>query len=154
MIISVKGMMMTLAMVLTIAFAYAQPQGGGRGGNPVEQAKKETERLILELELNKKQTKKVEAINLKYAKEMQQIRTEIGERREAGEEIDRDAIRTKMQVIRTNHDEEVKSLLTPTQIEKFDAMLKPERGGKARAKRGKKGKKGQKPSKEEIEEAH
>lgn len=148
--ISVKGMMMTLAMVLTIAFAYAQP----RGGNPIEQAKKETERLTAELELNAKQTKKVEAIKLKYAKQTQQMRAEMRERREAGEEMDKDAMRVKMQETRANHDEEVKSLLTPTQIEKFDAMPKPERGAKTRARKGKKGKNGQKPSEEEIEEEH
>lgn len=142
--ISVKVMMMTLAMVLTVAFAYAQPRGGEgqRGGDPTEHAKQITERLTTELNLDAKQAKKVEAINLKYAQKQQELRAAIQKQREAGQEMDREAVGAKMKEMRTAQEEEIKSVLTPTQIEKFDAMPKPKRDGKGKPEAAGKGKTG------------
>ena len=53
-----------------------------------------------ELELTNKQTKKVEKINLKYAEKMTTMRDEMMAKREAGEEIDREGVRTQMQKMR------------------------------------------------------
>jgi hypothetical protein len=130
--ISVKVMMMTLVMVLTVAITYAQPNGkeGQRGGDPTERAKQITERLTTELNLDAKQAKKVEAINLKYAQKQQEMRAEMQKQREAGQKMDREAIGTKIKEMRTAQEEEIKSVLTPTQIEKFEAMPKPEPGEK------------------------
>lgn len=141
----VKVLMMTLAMVLTVAMAYAQPNGGEgqRGGDPIERAKKQTEHLKTELGLDDKQAKKVEAINLKYAQKQQEMRAAMQKQREAGQEVDRAAVGDKMKEMRAAQEEEIKSVLTPTQIEKFDAMPKPERGGKGKMEdKGKKEKAG------------
>jgi hypothetical protein len=131
--ISGKVMMMTLAMVLTVAIAYAQPRGGDgqRGGDPTERAKMQTERLTTALELDAKQAEKVEAINLKYAKQQQEMRAAMQKQRETGQEIDRETVGVKMQEMRTAQEEEVKGVLTPTQIEKLDT-IKTERGGKGK----------------------
>jgi hypothetical protein len=141
---SVKVMMMTLAMVLTVALAYAQPRGGEgqRGGDPTERAKQETERMTTELGLDAKQAKKVEAINLKYAQKQQEMRAAMQKQREAGQEMDREAMGAKMKEMRAGQEDEIKGVLTPTQIEKFDAMPKPERGGKGKPEAEGKGKTG------------
>jgi hypothetical protein len=146
--ISMKVMMMTLAMVLTVAVAFAQPRGEGqkaegqRGGDPTERVKQETTRLTDELGLDAKQATKVEAINLKYAKQQQEMRAAMQKQREAGTEVDREAAGGKMKEMRAAQENEIKAVLTPTQIEKFDAMPKPERGGKGKAGEEGKGKTG------------
>lgn len=152
--ITMKVMLMSLAMMLTAVLVNAQSGGGEgqRGGDPTERAKKETERLTTDLELTDKQAKKVEKINLKYANKMKTIRDEMMAKREAGEEVDREDMRGKMKDLRTAQTEEIKGVLTPTQIEKFDAMIEERQAkGKKGRKKGKKGKKG-KSAKETIEE--
>jgi hypothetical protein len=144
--ISVKVMTMTLAMVLTVAFAYAQPRGGEgqRGGDPTERAKQQTERLTTELGLDAKQVKKMAAINLKYAQKQQEMRAVMQKQREAGQEMDREAIGSKIKEMRAAQEDEIKGVLTPTQIEKFNAIPKPERGGEGKPEAERKGKTGEK----------
>ncbi|MFK7945992.1 MAG: Spy/CpxP family protein refolding chaperone [Saprospiraceae bacterium] len=153
--ITMKVMLMSLAMVVMTVFVNAQPQGGPggqRGGDLTERAKKETERLSTNLELTEKQTKKVEKINLKYAEQTKAIREQMMAKREAGEEINREDMREQMQTLRTAQADEIKGVLTPAQIEKFDAMMEERKAkGQERRKKGKKGKKGKK-AKEKAEE--
>lgn len=115
-----KVMLMSLAMVLMAVLVNAQ---GGRGENLTERAKIETEHLTQKLELTDKQAEKVEKINLEYAGKMTTMRNELKAKREAGEEIDRENMREQMKTMRETQVSEIKSVLTPTQIEKFDAMV-------------------------------
>lgn len=132
--ISVKVMLMSLAMIFATTLMNAQ---GPRGGDPVERAKKMTEHLTSELELNTKQAKKVEAINLKYAKKQQEIRTAMRKKHEEGGEVDRELVKETMEKMRTDQEEEIKGILTPSQIQKFDAMPKGKKGKQPKGKKSK-----------------
>ncbi len=149
--ITMNAMLMSLAMVLMTVLVNAQPAPQAMG-TPAEQAKKQTEQLSVALELTKKQTKKVGEINLKYATEMRTMREEMRAKWEVGEEVSREDMREKMKTLVTARTEEIKGVLTPTQIEKFDVILAERRAeGQARRKNGKKNKKG-KNAKEMIKE--
>ena len=156
--ITMKVMLMTLAMVLTTVLVNAQPQGarGERGGDPTERAKKQTEHLTTKLELTDKQAAKIEKINLEYASKMTTMRDELKEKREAGEEIDRENVREQMKTMREAQAEEIKGVLTPAQIEKFDVIMEERKEkNEGRSRKGKKGKKGKaaKEQEEGVEES-
>lgn len=146
-----KLMLMTLAMVITVAL-NAQPRGQ-RGGNPTEQAKKQTEKMTAALELDAKQAKKVQEINLKYAKIQKERRDAMHKSNEAGQDIDHEAVKEEMKDMRAAQEEDIKSVLTPAQITKFDAMKEERQGKKGDSKTKKKGKKGKKAKGEKATKA-
>jgi len=98
--------------------------GEGRGErpqmNPEEMVKRQTQRLVEELKLNKDQEAKVLAINKKY---MEKQSGDWSKMRDASDEE-----RTKMREVRTKVQEEknkeIKALLTAEQVKLFDENLK------------------------------
>lgn len=136
--IKMSVMLMSIAMVLMTVLVNAQPAPQAMG-TPAEHAQKQTEQLSAALELSKKQTEKVGAINLKYATEMRTMREEMRAKWEAGEEVNREEMREKMKALVNARTEEIKGVLTPTQIEKFDVILEQGKTeGQARRKKANK----------------
>jgi Spy/CpxP family protein refolding chaperone len=99
--------------------ALAQPPGPP---SPEEMAQRENEWMKTELNLNADQQKKVEAINLKYAKEMQQIfQNNRG---------DFSSIRPKMDEMQAKKRTELQPVLTEDQLKKYDAVLAERRANR------------------------
>lgn len=96
-------------------------QGGNRGQfNPEEMLKRQTQRLVEELKLNKDQEQKVMAINKKY---MEKQSTDWQKMREATDE-ERAKMRESMQKMQAEKDKEIKAILTADQVKLYDEMLK------------------------------
>jgi len=128
-----------LALVILFAtgITFAQERGGGerpskvagqngpgnRGGrpqmNPEEMLKRQTQRLVDELKLNKDQEAKVHAINKKYMEK----RTDWGKMRGANDE-ERAKMRESMQKVQEEKNKEIKALLNADQLKLFDEMQK------------------------------
>jgi Spy/CpxP family protein refolding chaperone len=107
---------------LSAASVYAQQGGGGMGGNkatPEDRAKRQTEMMKDGLNLTAAQEPKVSAINLKYAKKMEEVR----------KIADTAAQRKSVQNLNKQKDGELKTVLTADQ---FKAYLKQVEEMKAR----------------------
>ncbi len=142
---SVKAIVMMFAMVLTVAFANAQPKGGKKGKSLEERTAKETARLQKNLGLNEAQTKEISAINLAYAQKTKSIRDASRAEKDAGNDVDKGEVREQLKSLREAQNKEVKSILTPEQLTKFDTMLEERQAKKdKKGKKGKKAKKGKK----------
>jgi protein CpxP len=87
--------------------------------NPEEMAKKQTERMAIDLKLNEKQKTEVAAINLKYAK----LRSEIMKANQ-GDPSKREAARAKMQETETQKNAELKKVLSDEQFKLYDELNK------------------------------
>lgn len=90
----------------------------GRGGNmtPEQRADMQTQRLTKELTLTADQSTKVRTIALAENQELQALRAKFssaGSRQGAGQE---------MKAIREKYDAQLKAVLTPEQVTKFDQM--------------------------------
>ncbi|HNW51334.1 MAG TPA: DUF4890 domain-containing protein [Prolixibacteraceae bacterium] len=111
-----------LAVVLFLsAMTFAQPPQGGPGGrqfNPEEMVKRQTDEMVKDLGLDAKQTEKVSAINKKYADKM----GEMFKNAQGGG--DHDAMRKKMETMRTEKDAELKAVLTAAQYTKYQELEK------------------------------
>jgi len=121
--------------------AILKEKKGKKGGkhksrNAEEHAAKKTAHLQKDLGLNDTQTKKIGVINLAYAKKSKAIHEAARTEKEAGKEIDKDAIRQEMKTMRETQIAEIKTVLTEVQITKFDALIKAHKADK----KGKKGK--------------
>lgn len=112
-----KVLFTSLLMFLGVMFLNAQPQGGPGRMDPEQMAKMQTEHMATELGLNDKQKTEIEAINLKYAKKMQEIF-------KAGPSGDRETMRKNMEEINTSRNAEYKKVLTAEQYKKFEASEK------------------------------
>ncbi|MEI6899854.1 MAG: hypothetical protein WCL00_08250 [Bacteroidota bacterium] len=99
-------------------------QGDGRGSMPPEdRAKRQTEMMKEALNLTAAQEPKISALNLKYAKKMEEVRAASK---------DTAVIRKNANALNTQKDVELKKILTPeqfTQYEKIIADLKARRRG-------------------------
>ncbi len=136
-----KKLSVWLVVFLMISgMTYAQERGGGqrpsrteqgrpegnRGGgdrgqfNPEEMMKRQTQRLVEELKLNKDQEQKVLAINKKY---MEKQSGDWQKMRDASD-ADRAKMRESMQKMQAEKDKEIKALLTADQVKLYDGMLK------------------------------
>ena len=102
----------------------AVQQGSGRGDrpqmNPEEMLKRQTQRLVEELKLNKDQEAKVTAINKKY---MGKQSFDFSKMRDASDE-ERTKMREEMQKIQTEKNKEIRAILTPEQVKLFDENQK------------------------------
>jgi len=127
---------MLVAFLFATGITFAQERGGGSrpsktmeqgrpGGNrpqmnPEEMVKRQTQRLVDELKLNKDQEAKVLAINKKY---MEKQSGDWSKMRDASDE-ERAAMRESMQKIQAEKNKEIKALLTAEQVKLFDENLK------------------------------
>lgn len=98
--------------------------GAGRGDrpqmNPEEMLKRQTQRLVEELKLNKEQEAKVTAINKKY---LDKQSGDWSKMRDATEE-ERTKMRDERMKIQTEKNKEIRAVLTPEQAKLFDENLK------------------------------
>ena len=109
-----------VTMMSSVAFAQGPGHGGGRGGStPEERAKRQTEMMKEGLNLTAAQEPKVSAINLKYAKKMEDVR----------KTADTAAMRKSAQTLNKQKEAELKAILT---AEQFKLYLKQVEEMKAR----------------------
>lgn len=98
--------------------------GAGRGDrtqmNPEEMLKRQTQRLVEELKLNKDQEAKVLEINKKY---MDKQSGDWAKMRDASDE-ERTKMREAMRKIQDEKNKEIKAVLTPEQVKLYDENLK------------------------------
>lgn len=104
-----KLMIVALLASMTVA---AQAQEKDRK-TPQERAKLRTEHMAKELALSPEQQAKVEAINLKYADQVEAVRAE--------REAERTAKRDAAEAMHAAHDAEMKAVLTADQYTKWVA---------------------------------
>lgn len=123
---------LTLASLFFIAFSTVQAQRGNWNADPEQRAEQETATMKEQLSLSEKQAAKVKTINLKYANKMK-------EAREANSDQDWAAIRETMGNIRQEQAEELKTVLTKEQSEKWAAYQEEQRSQR-KQKGGKEGK--------------
>ncbi len=86
---------------------------------PEQIAAKRTEMLTKKLDLNKSQERKLQALNLKHAQQMQSLRGEFakgGNRNEQGRE--------QLQRLRADWEKELKDILNKKQFEKYQTERK------------------------------
>lgn len=88
--------------------------------NPEEMVKRQTQRLVEELKLNKDQETKVTAINKKY---MDKQSVDWSKMRDASDE-ERAKMREERMKIQAEKNKEIKAILTPEQEKLFDENLK------------------------------
>ncbi|MCI1647260.1 MAG: DUF4890 domain-containing protein [Bacteroides sp.] len=108
---------LVLMMMLFVSMVFAtQSFAQGRGGmrTPEERAKMLTEKIKEALSLNETQEKTVYDINLKYAKQNQEVMTSDGDRAEKME---------KMRSLQDAKNGELKKVLTEDQYKKYEKML-------------------------------
>ncbi|UOQ67466.1 DUF4890 domain-containing protein [Hymenobacter volaticus] len=124
-----KTLAILAAFLLTVGAASAQSadlttsgrgnrMGQGRGGNmtPEQRADMQTQRLTKELSLSADQSTKVRTIALAETQELQALRAKFSSadsRQGAGQE---------MKAVREKYDAQLKAVLTPEQVTKFDQM--------------------------------
>ncbi len=123
-----------IVFLFTTGITFAQERGGGErpskgapapgGGrqqmNPEEMLKRQTQRLVEDLKLNKDQEAKVSAINKKYADKNPGGWQKM---RDASDE-ERTKFREEMKKVNEEKNKEIKALLTADQIKLFDEMQK------------------------------
>ena len=113
-----------LSLVVSLAALFvmfgtvvsAQKQGGGMGyGNasPEDRAKRQTEMMKEKLALNTAQESKVSAINLKYARKMEDVR----------KITDTAAQRKSFESFNKQKDGELKTVLTPDQFKSYQKQM-------------------------------
>ena len=129
---------LALVILFAVGITYAQERGGGdrpskvtgqgapgnRGGrpqmSPEEMLKRQTQRLVDELKLNKDQEAKVLAINKKY---MEKNPIDFSKMRDATDD-ERAKMRDEMMKVQNEKNKEIKAVLTPEQAKLFDENLK------------------------------
>jgi Spy/CpxP family protein refolding chaperone len=88
--------------------------------NPEEMVKRQTQRLVEELKLNKDQEAKVQAINKKY---MGKQSFDFAKMRDASDE-ERQKMREEMMKVQAERNKEIRAVLTPDQAKIFDENQK------------------------------
>ena len=125
---------MLVFFLFTAGISFAQERGGderpsksapANGGNhqqmnPEEMLKRQNQRLVDELKLNKDQEAKVSAINKKY---MDKNSGSWQKMRDASDE-ERTKFREEMKKVNEDRNKEIKALLSADQIKLFDEMQK------------------------------
>lgn len=98
--------------------------GGQRGDrpqmSPEEMLKRQTQRLVEDLKLNKDQEARVTAINKKY---MEKQSFDWSKMRDASDD-ERAKMREERNKIQAEKDKEIKAVLTAEQVKLYDEMLK------------------------------
>ena len=107
--------LMTALLIFSISAIYAQ-QGNGMGrGNatPEQRATRQTERMKEQLKLTAAQEPKVSAINLKYAKKIEDVR----------KLTDTAAMRKAVVGLNKQKEAELKGILTPDQLKSYQKLV-------------------------------
>jgi hypothetical protein len=117
-------------ILFTLAFTTAMgamaQQGTAQPGKTLdEQAATRTEKMAVEYGLDATQVKRVQEINLAYAKSLLEVNTLKDEKAKEG--------RTK--VLEENRDRDLQKVLTPAQYEKFVVQRKAEMAKQQEAKK-------------------
>ena len=128
-----KNFTFIIALSVIASAVFAQPGFKQmRNTTPEDRAKTQTEFMKEELNLGKDQAEKVDEINLKYAKQIQEIITGS---------LGREERRNKIQEISQEKDKELKSVLSEEQYEKYlearDEMRKKMRERRKRKEKNK-----------------
>jgi len=109
-----------LAMLLCLAgVVQAQRGRGGERMSPEERVERQVQLMTDSLALSEAQAQKVEEVLLKYIGEMQAARE--------SSEGDWEALRETMRAIRQRQNEELKTLLTAEQYEKWQTLQRQRR---------------------------
>lgn len=111
--------LLTLVAFTVVTVAQNRSQ---RDFDPKERAKRQTEELTKELDLNKDQQKKVLEMNEKYSEKMSAMFEDM---RSGGG--DREAMREKMGKLRDEQNKEMKKILTEDQYKKYEKYLEERR---------------------------
>jgi periplasmic protein CpxP/Spy len=119
-----KTGLVLLALLAFTVVTVAQNRGSGNF-DPKEMAKRQTEQLTEELDLNKDQQKKVLELNEKYSEKMSAMFQDM---RSGGG--DREAMREKMGKMREEQNKEMKKLLTEDQYKKYEKYLEERRSSR------------------------
>lgn len=123
------------ALLMLVGNVSAQGRPEGRPQmNPEEFAKRRTEHLTKQLELNEEQSKQVYAQQLNQMKQMQQLRQD--------QQTSREQMREKMHAARQQQDAEMKQILTDEQYKKWQQL---QQEGRHRRPNGPRGEGGQHP---------
>lgn len=110
----IKSTLVCMMALMTIGLWAQRPQGERQQMTPEQRAKQRTEQLKKDLGLNETQEAEVYDLQLKLAKEMQTIRSN------AGEQPDREKMRTEMEKFRAEESAGMKKILTEEQFEKWE----------------------------------
>jgi Spy/CpxP family protein refolding chaperone len=116
-------MVAVLLCASTVMFAQNQGRGGDRQFDPEEFAKRQTEWMKQELNLTESQTKKVDSINVVFAKKQQEMFQNRRNNDENASEADRQAAREKrmkeMQDMNDKKEAALAKVLTKEQLETY-----------------------------------
>lgn len=132
-----RGLATAMVLLMTTLTISAQP-GGGQGGSggqrgerpsPEEMAERMTERMTEVLELTEKQSDDFYEIQVKYLEEQ-------GDERRLSEEKEKE------------RSEEIKGILTPEQLAKYEELMKQMAEQRGQRGQGGQGQGGQRPSRQ------
>lgn len=127
---------LAIATLFFIGLNTTEAQRGNRNINPEERAEQQTNTMNEQLSLSAKQAEKVKEINLKYANKMKEMR-------DSNTGGDWSAMREAMSAIRQEQDNELKTVLTTEQFEKWSKYVEDKQ-----SQRGRKGNNGKDTPKE------
>ncbi len=109
-----------ISMAVSMVFAFILPGSlhAQKSTTPEDMAKTETDKMKEKLNLTDEQTIKVGDINLKYARQMNDIRQQNSQ----ASTSERQANREKIKGLREKKSGELKTVLTPEQFEQYQKM--------------------------------
>jgi len=109
----------TFAMfVFAAAITFAQPPGGGRGGNPEQMVARQLTAMKEAVGLSEAQEKEIKLL----------LEEQVKKQRAMMEDGPSDDMREKMMAMRQETNAKVKKVLKEEQIEKFDKFQAEQRG--------------------------
>lgn len=106
------------AITLLPALSFAQPPGGGRGGNPEQMMARQLNAMKEAVGLSEDQEKAIKPI----------LEAQFKKQREMMEAGPSDDMREKMMALRTETNAKIKKVLKEDQIEKFEKFQAEQRG--------------------------
>jgi Spy/CpxP family protein refolding chaperone len=121
-----RASVLFICLLITGFSAMAQRGGDGNRQSPQERAERQAKVMKVDLDLNTAQYEKLLALNLKQSEKATAKRTEMKKEMEENHEA--------MKAERKVYQNELKTILTPEQFEKHEAMVKErmEKRGKER----------------------
>jgi protein CpxP len=125
-----KKVTLLLAIALTGAFVVqAQGQGGGFQRRTPEERLKMVKEKLVDLKLNADQTTKSDTTFMEFFRGQDKMMEEM----RAGGAPDREQMREKVQKLRADRDEKLKTIFTEDQFKKWkdeiEPSTRPQRGG-------------------------